>query len=284
MSLPWLILAAGFVVSELLVAHVTFEGQAHTVDLSAVPLLVGLVFCSPYDLLAARLLGLALVLVIHRRQRPIKLAFNLSMFALETCVAVTTFRALAGSHASIGPKAWLPALIACALENVVGVLGVTLAILATSGHITSRALSGLLLEGAVLGPVANSSLGLCVTVLLWFEPLAAVLMLPIMAVLVAAYRGYMSLKQRYANLDKLYEFNKRTQHRGDIDSVASTVLEAARSVMNAEIGHLVVLTDCRTAALVVTVDTSGTVATRAPFPSPSSGHCGSAPRSPLPAC
>src|SRR5205807_1537698 len=84
-----------------------------------------------------------------------KLAFNLSLFALETCVAVTAFRALAGGQASIGPRSWLPALIACTLENSVGVLGVTMAILATSGHISRQALTGLLLAGTILGRAAR---------------------------------------------------------------------------------------------------------------------------------
>jgi len=263
-SVPWWALVIGFAAAEIFVIHVDRGGQTHTFSLVEVPLVVGLFMAHPLHVVGARLLGGGLALGLHRRQAPAKLAFNLSLFALETCVAVTTFSALAGTHASMGPRAWLPALMACALENVVGVFGVSLAILATSGHLTRRALSGLLIEGAVLGPVANSSLALCVTVLLWFEPLAAVLTLPIVAVLVAAYRGYASLKQRYANLNKLYEFNKRTQHGADVDSVASTVLEAARSVMNAEIGHLVVLTESRTAAIIVTVDATGTAATRGP--------------------
>ena len=265
-SVPWWALVGGFAAAEVFVIHVDRGGQTHTFSLVEVPLVVGLFLSAPLQVVGARLLGGGLALGLHRRQPPSKLAFNLSLFALETCVAVTAFRALAGGHASISPASWLPALVACTLENSVGVLGVTMAILATSGHISRRALTGLLLEGTILGPVANSSLALCMTVLLWFEPLAAVLMLPIVAAVVLAYRAYVSLKQRYANLNKLYEFNKRTQRGADVDSVASTVLDAARSVMNAEVGRLVVLTDDRAAALVVTVDASGTAAMAGPIP------------------
>src|SRR5205085_3311701 len=265
-SVPWWALVGGFAAAEVFVIHVDRGGQTHTFSLVEVPLVVGLFLSAPLAVVGARLLGGGLALGLHRRQPPSKLAFNLSLFALETCVAVTAFRALAGGQASIGPRSWLPALIACTLENSVGVLGVTMAILATSGHISRQALTGLLLEGTILGPVANSSLALCMTVLLWFEPFAAVLMLPIVAVVVLAYRAYVSLKQRYANLNKLYEFNKRTQHGADVDSVASTVLDAARSVMNAEVGRLVLLTDDRTAALVVTVDASGAAVTTGPIP------------------
>src|SRR3954470_23324574 len=75
-SLPWWLLAAGFVVTTVLAANVTFQGEAHSIDLVAVPTLVGLIFCSLPGLFAAKLVGLVIVLGLGRRQRPGKFAFN----------------------------------------------------------------------------------------------------------------------------------------------------------------------------------------------------------------
>src|SRR5258708_35671071 len=77
-SLPWWLLAAGFVATTMLAANVTFQGEAHSIDLVAVPTLVGLIFCSTGGLFVAKLVGLVIVLGLGRRQRPVKFAFNIA--------------------------------------------------------------------------------------------------------------------------------------------------------------------------------------------------------------
>jgi len=54
----------------------------------------GLFFVSPLVLIPARLAGGALALTLVRRQRPVKLAFNLALFAVEASVALVIFHAL----------------------------------------------------------------------------------------------------------------------------------------------------------------------------------------------
>jgi diguanylate cyclase (GGDEF)-like protein len=266
LHVPWYALVVGFALVEIFVIHLDRGPQTHTFSLLEIPLVVGLFLASPLQLIGARLLGAGLALAIHRRQAPAKLAFNLSMFALETAVAVVVFRALAGSHVSIDAASWPAAFAACIAENGVGVISVSLAIVVTNGRITASAMRRLLFEGVLLGPVANTSVALCVTVLLWFEPIGAVLMLFIAAVLVLAYRGYISLTERYANLTKLYEFNQRTQRGVDADEVVVTMLDAARSVTNAEIACLVMLAGDGSHAVEITVDKTGAATTQGPLP------------------
>lgn len=263
---PWWTLILGFAAAEVFVIHLERGSQTHTFSLVEIPLVVGLFLASPVQVVVARLIGGGLALAVHRRQAPLKLAFNLSLFALETSVAVMAFRALAGPDASIHPASWLPAFAACMLENLVGIAGVTAAIVATTGRVTRSSLRPLLIEGALVGPFANTSVALCLTMLLWFEPLGAVLMLAIAGVLVLAYRGYVSLTVRYANLTKLYEFNKRTQRGTDADDIVTTMLDAARSVMSAELASLIMLTDDGSSAVQVTVGPTSAVQTRGPLP------------------
>ena len=66
------------------VVHIHVRRQAHTLSLTEAPLVLGIVFFSPLVVVGARLVGSSASLVVGRRQPPIKLLFNLSLFALET--------------------------------------------------------------------------------------------------------------------------------------------------------------------------------------------------------
>ena len=96
---------AGFYLAEVFVVHLQFRKQAHTLSLSEVGLALGLFFASPANLLAAHVVGAAAALVINRRQRAIKLAFNLAELPLCTGVAVFVFQSLAPTGEA-GPRVW----------------------------------------------------------------------------------------------------------------------------------------------------------------------------------
>jgi diguanylate cyclase (GGDEF)-like protein len=264
-EMPWWALVIGFAAAEIFVIHLDRGPQTHTFSLVEIPLVVGLFFASPLAVVSARLVGGGAALGLHRRQPPLKLAFNVSLFALETSVAVMAFRMLAGPHASIEPGSWLPTLVACFALNLVGAVGVSLAISATSGRVTKSAIRPLLPETTLLWPLANTSVALCIAVLLWFEPLGALLMVFIATVVVLAYRGYGSLNERYANLTKLYEFTRLTQRGGNPDGLVITTLDAARSAMNAEVGCFVVLAE-EGSAIRVLVNADGSSTTEGPTP------------------
>ena len=233
-------LVIGFAATEVFVIHLERGRETHTFSLVEIPLVVGLYLASPLQLVVSRLIGGGLALAIHRRQRPAKLVFNLSLFALETCVAIEIFRHLGGSHLSIAPRYWPATFTACVSANLLGAVAVSAAIAVTSGSLSFTMLRQLLFETAIVGPLANISVALCITIFLWYEPAGALLMLVIAGVIVLAYRAYASLRGRYANLTKLYDFNQRTQG-GTSDDVVAAMLSAAREVMNAEACRLLLI-------------------------------------------
>ena len=52
-------------------------------------------------------------MLLHRRSPPLKIAFNLALFAADTGLAIAVFRAVAvGSHTA-GPLTWLAAYCRC---------------------------------------------------------------------------------------------------------------------------------------------------------------------------
>src|SRR3954452_5988916 len=104
-SLPWVLRAAAFALSEALVVHVQWQREAHTFSVGDLVLAAGLFLTSPTDLVLAQVVGTAATLVIYRRQRGRRVAFNLAQYALGSCLAVLVFAGLSGS--GIGALDWL---------------------------------------------------------------------------------------------------------------------------------------------------------------------------------
>ena len=98
---PWSIFAIAFLITEAFVVHVHFRKEAHTFSMTELALVLGLFMVAPWQLVLAHLVGATAALAVVRRQRLIKLAFNLSLFTLSTGIAVTTFSALAGGAADV---------------------------------------------------------------------------------------------------------------------------------------------------------------------------------------
>src|SRR6185437_5870811 len=90
---PWA-LALAFAGTEGFAVHIRVRRGGHSIGLSEIPMVLGLLGTDPTTLLVARLVGAGAGLVFIRRQRGMKLAFNVSLFAVQTTVSALVFRAL----------------------------------------------------------------------------------------------------------------------------------------------------------------------------------------------
>jgi diguanylate cyclase (GGDEF)-like protein len=237
---PWWALALGFLCTELLVIHVDVQRDTYSVSMMELPLVVGLFLANPLAVVAARLAGSAAAVAVNRRQVPIKVAFNFSLYACETCIAIVVFHAVAGDVAATDPHAWFAAFAAMLVANVVSLAGVALAM-----HLHGADLRGRfrgMVAGALVPPVATTSLALAGVTLLWTEPRSAWLLAAIGVVLAAAYRGYAGLRRRHANLRRLYELTRRIQASTD-ETAMRAIVEASADLMRAEEASIAVLGD-----------------------------------------
>src|SRR5713226_8464112 len=121
LEIPWWGLLIGFYLAECAVVHVHFRRETHTLSLSEVPLVLGLFAVSPLGLVAAQLAGMGAALIFYRRQRPLKIVFNLAQSALGTTLAVVVFRAIVSGHDPFAPSGWLAGLGAASLAAAVGI-------------------------------------------------------------------------------------------------------------------------------------------------------------------
>jgi diguanylate cyclase (GGDEF)-like protein len=238
-TIPWWLLALMSAGADLFIIHIQLRRDSYSSSLSEVPLVVGLVFCSPVGLVAARVLGSGAALLFHGRQSGTKLFFNLAQEALTACVAIVVFRQLLGSYDPIGPMGWLAAFAAI---TVIDALSPTLVVAAISLY-EGRRQWGVLPRVMALDLVAgtaNASLALIAVLVLWLDVRAAWLLLVVTTVVHLAYRGYTSLSQRYARLELLYGFTKAMGDSVQPESIVRTMLTEARELLRSEVASMVI--------------------------------------------
>src|SRR5690348_2517895 len=113
---PWWALAAAFAGAEACAVHVRVRRSSHTFTLGEIPLVLGLAFARPADLIIGITLGSLLVLLRNREQTPTKIVFNVGQLSLGAVLAIVVAHALMPAGAATSPSAWL-ALLAGSLTS-----------------------------------------------------------------------------------------------------------------------------------------------------------------------
>ena len=240
LALPWYLLAILFYVAEAKVIHLHIGRSAHSFSMSEIPVVYSIFFLSPAQYIVARLGGAGLALVFSRRQRSVKLAFNLAQFLLCSVVTLGIVHVLDDTAVRFGPHAWGTAFIATSAENLVGVFAVTAAISLAEGVAHAGRIPRMLMMGGVVS-LTNTSLALLVITVLFVEPAAALLFaVPIAAVFVA-YRAYLSERQQHEGLEMLYESTRILQRSPEIDRALVSLLDHARRMFRAEVAEVSLL-------------------------------------------
>jgi diguanylate cyclase (GGDEF)-like protein len=221
-ALPWLMLAALFAVTEACVVRIRLGRTDHLVSLSEVPLVMGLFLVEPLHLLSARLAGVVLVFLVHRRQPALKVAFNVALAAAGTSAAIVTFAALSSGADPLGPRGCLAALVAAAVGGLLDVAAVLLVTCWYGDHPVPR---DALRVGslAVAVPALVGMVGI-VPVLAFSNGEAALPVAVTGAVALLGYRAFAVLADRHASLGRLYELS-------DALAVAPASADVVRSLL-----------------------------------------------------
>jgi diguanylate cyclase (GGDEF)-like protein len=226
-------------VSEATALHFEFRRQAFSMSLSEAPVVVGLFFLAPVPLLAARLVGAGASFVV-RRTRPVVIAFNLPLFAVEIGVAASIFRAFgsindrtAEAIAHGWPLSWLAAFLAVVAYDLVSTAGVLAAIFATQARLR-RSEVAQLAPAVAMSAVLGTTIGLLIVVVLHAQAAAASLLAVLAAVVVLGYRAYGQLSRRHASLSEVRAFTQQVAEAPNGRELADVLLRNAARLLNAE--------------------------------------------------
>jgi diguanylate cyclase (GGDEF)-like protein len=249
-AIEWWHLAIAYGLAEILVVHLQFRRDTHSFSLSEIPLLIGLFFVPPDQLLLALLAGSGAALTLHRRQPAVKLGFNLANLALSTSLAIILFRVILGAGDPLGPHGWGAAFAAAISADIVSVVMITGAIsLATSRPPDVPKLLG----SGSLASFFNTCLALVTVTVMWIRPLSAWQPLILAALMFGAYRIYGGVRQKHESLEVLYESTRLLQQSTDVDRVIATLLRQGREMFRADTAEIVIIPTETEAGLEATI-------------------------------
>jgi diguanylate cyclase (GGDEF)-like protein len=235
-------LALLFTLTEGFTVYVRVRRGAHAISLSEFPMVLGLLVFDPVAVIAARALAGGAGLVLLRRQRGGKLAFNVALLAVQASVAVLIFRLLA-PHAlgattdGLQLRDWLATYAAMVVADVVAAVLLTAVIALHDDPGEWRRLPAALQSVwmvAVTTTIALVSFSAAVQAR-WALALVGV----VAVVLFLAYRAYVQLGNGNAEVEQLYGFTRALDGEQAIDDLISVVLRLSRDVLRAETAELV---------------------------------------------
>jgi diguanylate cyclase (GGDEF)-like protein len=225
--IPWWGLVIGFAVAELCVVHAHVRGSAHSLSLSELPLVLGLLLAEPRDIVIAQVVGPALVLVLRRGRSPMKLAFNVAQFTLTASLATITLHALAAAPATAGPGLWAATLAAVAIASLVGATLVFSAIGLAEGALPSER-PVTMIGAALVVALTNASVGLACASVVAEDVRSGWLLLPPAGILLLAYRAYVSERTKHQSLEFLYAVARSVSRAPDLESGLLNLLGRCR--------------------------------------------------------
>ena len=234
--LPWVLWAAAFAVCEALVVHVQWQREAHTFSVGDLALGAGLLLATPQDLVLAQVVGAGATLLLYRRQRGIKLAFNVALYALGGSLATGAF----ALTSSLGTWDWLAALVAILVSTVVADLCIFAVISLSEGRPTLAPLVEMLALSLPF-TLGSAAVGLVLARSAATDPAALALLALPSFLIVAAYRAYTGAREQQENLRLLHEVTSLLHSSGDSQEALGDFLDSVRSAFRAEMAELVLL-------------------------------------------
>jgi diguanylate cyclase (GGDEF)-like protein len=217
--------------------HVRVRRGAHSVSLSEIPLVIGLMLTGPPALLIARVGGGAAGLLFSRRQRGIKLAFNVSLLGIQATTGSTVYTLLAGSAEPPGPRQWLAAYAAMIGAEIVMSTALTAAIALHDDPGEWRRLPATVVSGVPL-VVVTTSIALSGVLVVQLDPRAVAILGVVCFVTFLGYRGYVRQTQGNAQVEGLYAFTRALDGSLSRNEVTRALLDEVRDQLRAEVATL----------------------------------------------
>jgi diguanylate cyclase (GGDEF)-like protein len=251
----WILLVA-FAAAERFVVHVHFRRSAHSMSLGEIPLVFGLIFASGHDVILAGAIGRLLVLALHRRLPPIRLAFNFGQFLLGNCVAVIVFHAVAGAATQIDPTVWAAAALAAIATSIAAVLLISAAVSLSDGRLSVSQVAASVRTDLAVAAV-NTSIGLCAATVVYNDWRAAILMAVPVIGMYLTFHAYVSERQRHGRLEFLYEAARALSRSPEIGTALEGLLVQALDAFRAEVAEMIFFSPDGNDALRTTVRAGG---------------------------
>jgi diguanylate cyclase (GGDEF)-like protein len=248
-----IVAAAAFFLTELGQALIEFRHQAYSFSLTGIPMVLGLLYCTPSQLVLARVAAAVAAFGVQGVPR-LKFGFNSAAYLLDTALVLHLAHWFIGPSPTLTPRTGGLTYLSLAVVDVLMSALVLLVIRINDGPL------GWADVGQVLVPAAgfvavNTTVGFTCAVLLTAGVLGGVLLAMVAALTAATYRGYVVLRRRHQSLEVVQRFIQQSEETGTADDLAGPLLGQIRALVRASRVHLVLKDD--DGAVHVYTDTEG---------------------------
>jgi diguanylate cyclase (GGDEF)-like protein len=232
-----ILLAAGFGLAELGLVHVEFRRQAYSYALAGIPLAVGLAWCGPREVVAARVVG-SLAAFMVQRTALVKVAYNVAAYAFEAALGGFVLHAIWGSGRplTLPTAAGLSGTVAV-VDLVIGAM-VVVVIWAQGAAISPHQVLTVLLPALVFS-LACSTLALMSLIMLSDGALGVSLLALAAAMATLAHYSYQVMHRRHQALALVHDFVEHSEAADSLDDLAIRLLSRARHLLSAARTELV---------------------------------------------
>jgi len=239
--LPWWPLMVMFALVMSIDIMIMVRREALMLNLTEVPLVLGLMFATPMQLFIGRLVGTLISHVIYRRQyrEPLKMSFNLA-WTCEAFMATAIFRFVMNGHAIGDWRSWVGAYAAAVFVAILSAFVVSIVIAYVEGT-TSTWPFARMARHALAEAVIMTTLGVVCAQALFGNKWSAVPLVGLGAAVWVAYRAYGVLHERHLSLERLYRFSQVVSHSPDVTEVLRRILEQAKAVLQADYARVTFL-------------------------------------------
>jgi diguanylate cyclase (GGDEF)-like protein len=232
LDVPAYVLAPAFALCEALALRVERRhAQLYGFALAEVPLAIGLVYAEPGALVAGRVVGVALVLLVARR-RAVEVVFELALTVVQTVVAVVVFDAALGHVSPIGLRGAAALLAGLLASHIVALVALLLVVVA-GGWTGPHVLKQVVTSGS-WAAVVDGAIGLGLALAIWRVPHIGLLVAAVVIACVWSNRVYTRLAERHHRLEILHAFAGSVVRSVNLDEIAASVLQGVRSLLRAD--------------------------------------------------
>ncbi len=248
---PWWVLAAGFLLAELLAINFQVRRDAHSVSLDEIPFMVGLAMAGPAALLLGRIVGSSIAIVVHGRQAIHKIILKEGIFLLGTAVAVAVYRLLLAGRSQVSAAGLGAGFVALLAALAVGVGAAAVATWITQPQVDLLAAGRSLIAVSVIGAIA-AALAVGGMALAWQDPLALIGVAVTVGGLYVILRVYSSMGKRYGSLEAMYSFTSEIDRAVATDELIEVTLTQMRDFFGADYAEAVLSRGVTSTAVTLT--------------------------------
>src|SRR5918998_1336112 len=227
-------LAVAFLGCELFALRVErTHGESYGFTLAQVPLAVGLVYAEPGALVAARVAGVVVGLIVLRPRALVESVYEVAVHAAQTVAAIIIFRLVLGDADPVGVQGAFALLAGVAASYFTAAATLSAAVAAASRRWPGRRAVAIIARTGAVAAVLNAAIGIGLASALWAPPHVLLLLTAIVLACLICNRSYRGLAHRYKGLETHYEFVSSVVRSTDLDEITSSVLAAARKLLRA---------------------------------------------------